>query len=235
MCAGIRRPSTIRKLFWVVVSFAVLFGSRPVCAGDLPVAARKPKAANKPSTLRTYHFTAKIVYNGGVTPFKVGTKLTGELTYDLSAQNESKFERSGLYRSAKNRIAIRYGKLAFISHGSVSTNVLFHRRSEAISISASKLTLPKGWQAERGMFDGKDRSSMGVLLQNSPPGGVLSNTAMPKQLEFWKRFSSHTVGLNFVDGVRFPDGRVRKQAQVIAIIESLELSPPQKVDPKRKQ
>ncbi len=56
----------------------------PVVAVAAPAPARRD--------VRTYRFTARVSDNGGVTPFKAGSLITGTFSYDLKARNTRRAE-----------------------------------------------------------------------------------------------------------------------------------------------
>ncbi|GAB4154636.1 MAG: hypothetical protein Tsb009_31300 [Planctomycetaceae bacterium] len=203
-----------------------------IVSQDSSVQAEKPVAARKPNLLRTYRFTAKIIHNGGVTPFKVGTKLTGEFTYDLAAPNTSKLKWLGFYRSSRTRFAIRYGKLVFSSEGNGWVNVAVRRQQEGMVIEGTSLKLPKGWVAKADLA-GKSKTSCGISLQNQRSRQILSNTNLPTDLTFWKRFEYCTVSLDFASGTQFPGGSFEKYTRVIAQVEKLDLKRQKNAEPKK--
>ena len=222
-----RRPRVYAKPAGVLIERArltILLGALLVVSSVNAAAGdKRPVVAHKPLRLRTYRFTAKIYYNGGVTPFKVGTKLTGQFTYDLSANDESNLKWQGLYRSPRNRIEIRYGKLIFSSQDEVRVGVGSHKKSfEGFGISGGKLKLPKGWSSLPDPVSWRDLSYLIVSLQNRPPRGVLPTTIIPYRLDFWKRFQTRTVRIDFIDGVHFPGGRIEKRAAIYAQLTQIE-------------
>jgi hypothetical protein len=207
-----------------------LFAFATVAIPHSVLAERKPVVARKPNMLRTYRFTAKIIYNTGVTPMKVGTRLTGEFTYGLAAHNVSTLKRIGRYRSRRNKLSIRYGKLVFRCQDvvTVSVGISTPNRFEAFSISGGKLNVPKGWRSHLDSFSGMDKSYITFYLQNSPARALLvDGTRIPSHLDAWKRFQTRTLVLDFQDGVDFPGGRVDKRASVYAKIETLQPAKPQ--------
>lgn len=186
-------------------------------------AGQPPVPAKKPNMLRTYRFTAKIFYNTGVTPLKVGTKLSGKFTYDLAARrHQTKVKWCVHYRSPRNKIQIRYRKLVFRSEGIGTVSVGVRRNGhEALSIASGTLKTPKGWRSHPHAISGEDKSYCTFTLQNSPARGMLRDTTMPHKLES-KGFKGRTVVLDFQHGVTFPGGRSDKRATVYARIVSLQ-------------
>jgi hypothetical protein len=194
-------------------------------------AAEKPVRARKPARLVTYRFTARITDNAGVTPFKFGSKITGEFTYDLTAKNTKnvpkdlgpKFARRGRYLSNKNRIVFKYGKLRIESTGIVVVNTgTVPGIAESFNMVASNVVLPKGWKIIEPR-DRKERSrAFGIIFQNYPPRGVLPSAHLPKDLDLSKFSNVKNMFLDFFHGVAFPGGAVSRRAKVEAEIQELE-------------
>ena len=200
-----------------LMGFAVL-----LTVPGVGVAGRKPVVAFKPSMLRTYRFTAKIIHNTGVTPLRVGTHLTGQFTYSLKAsQTASNLKWVGHYRSAKIKIRICYGKLVFSSQDVGWIKVTSTKDQRGLYVGGANLKLPKGWQAKANAV-GTRKSSCGFSLQDRGSNTLLPNTSIPSSLAFWKRFETCTVRLDFSHGVRFPGGGADRHAAAFAKVESLE-------------
>jgi hypothetical protein len=190
--------------------------------------AVEPVVARKPSRLVTYRFTARITDNAGVTPFKVGTKITGEFRYDLTAKNTKnlgpKFALRGEYESPKNRIVFSYGKHRFLAKGRVEVNTgTIPQIAEDFAIITHDLLMPKGWEFVPPPGGKKDRSrAFGIVLQNYPPRGVLPTADLPKALTLSKFLQVRNLAFDFYYGVRFPGGSVMRRAKVEAEIQEIE-------------
>ena len=179
-----------------------------------------PVVARKPSRLRTYRFAAKITKNGGVTPFKVGTMITGEFTYDLAAkdirQDNSEY---GWYKSSKSKLTFNYRQLRFLGTGTIQVKIASSRSHEHFAILTTDLNMPKGWRIEPHDTRKKYKSrTFGVMLQNAPSKGVLPNDAIPKILDLSKYVTTRHVRLDFFHGVHFPGGSIKRRATVYAVI-----------------
>jgi hypothetical protein len=191
----------------------------------------KPVAARKPARLVTYRFTARITDNAGVTPFKVGTKITGEFTYDMTAKNirnaGPKFALSGEYKSKRNQIAFTYGKLRFEAKGRVKvTSGTIPRIAEDFSVVSFGLRLPMGWKSIEPPENKKYRiPSFGVILQNHPPRKVLPTADIPKALDLAKFVNAKNAYINFPNGLMFPGGILERRVKIEAVIEKLEVAP----------
>jgi hypothetical protein len=210
----------LQRILWAALVAAVL---------SVPASARteqKPVEARKPSLLRTYRFTAKITHNGGVTPFKVGTMVTGEFTYDLYATNIRPDRRDvGWYNSSKHRFSFRYGKLRFVGKGDIRLSIgKIPNTVESFGIGPRDLTMPPGWKmAPRDPQLPGDVPGFRVMLQNSPPFGAIKNTSVPGKIEFWRFATSRDFRLHFSQGVAFPGGQLEARTFVYAEIKKLEL------------
>jgi hypothetical protein len=182
----------------------------------------KRAGARKSGTLVTYRFVATITANGSATPFKTGTKMSGEFRYDVASKDRKPDDlKHGSFESPKNRIVFNYGKLRFEGKGRVRVNTGHYRQIvEHFQIVSFDLRLPKGWK--RIQVPGKvDRSStFSVLLQNAPPAGVFINDKLPQKLELSK-FKNCRVRMDFHHGVIYPGGVVRKRAIIEAKLEAL--------------
>jgi hypothetical protein len=194
-------------------------------------AAEKPARARKPASLVTYRFVARITDNAGVTPFKVGTKITGEFTYEMTAKNirnaGPKFALSGEYESKRNQIVFTYGKLRFEAKGRVKvTSGTIPRIAEDFSVVSFGLRLPVGWKSIDPPENKKYRiPSFGVILQNYPPHKVLPTADIPKALDLTRFVNVKNAYINFPNGLVFPGGIVEGRVKIEALIEKLEVAP----------
>jgi hypothetical protein len=202
-------------------------------------AEKPPVAARKPKMLRTYRFTAKITHNGGVTPFKVGTMIMGEFTYDIYATN-IRPDRSevGWYNSSNHRFWFQYGKLRFVGRGDIRLSVgKIPKIVESFGIGSRDLKMPPGWRLgpPDSRFSG-DVPGFRVMLQNDPPFGAINNPAVPTKIEFWRFATTRELRLHFAHGIRFPGGKVERRAFVYAEIQRLDLvQPDQGGTPRKKE
>jgi len=210
----------------VLVTMLTGFALPPVaaCAADKPATVRKPVSAAKPGDLRTFRFTAIIKSNYGETPFKVGTKITGEFTYDLSAK-DSKPEalHRGWYESPNNRIVFKYRSLTFKSSGRVWVSTSCCKGPvEGFFIGTRDIDMPKGWTL---IDPPKDRPynsrTFSVRLQNGPRQDVVRDDTIPTNLHL-HQFRHKGLKVDFYDGVKHPGGVIRRRATVYAILEYLE-------------
>jgi hypothetical protein len=193
---------------------ALLLFSLPIVA-LLPPEAR-PAPAPRGST-RTYRFTARVKDNGGVTPFKVGSVITGTFTYDLKAKNMyPKFRDFARYPSARNSLVFQLGDLRFTGTSGVQVSVTAYKDSAHFSIVTYDMKLPKGWEPETTRYN-----SYGVCLQNVPPRKVLADPGIPNRLSLPDWVNTRELRLDFGKGVRFPGGAVKGRATVHAVVESL--------------
>jgi hypothetical protein len=225
--------SMFRNSFWIVrllrgvllvgtiTGAALAFGSASALCAERP-----PAVAGKPDLLRTYRFTATIKGNSGVTPFKVGSKITGKFTYDLAAKDLRRdSQTSGHYKAPGNSIEIRCGSLRFVSIRDVRAHMnLTKPFYEGFSIRASEWTLPKGWRyAPRPAPPTFDSCNIAISLQNRRNEiHVLSSGRLLPETDLTKRFRHRAVRMTFYHGIHFPGGSVKKLAVVYAEIDEIE-------------
>jgi hypothetical protein len=182
-------------------------------------AAPAPSLFFNPGHTRPYRFTARIKSNGGITPLKVGSLVTGRFTYDLEGKAVRTDGRSwGHYDSARNSFAFQVGDLQFVGVGDVTATVSTFDHSEHFGIVAPDLKLPKGWE-----IDHTGRSqTYSVLLQNVPPRKVIGRLGIPDCVRLRDFVNTRELRLDFFHGVRFPGGRVDDRAVVYAHLENLQ-------------
>jgi hypothetical protein len=208
-------------------------------------------ATPAPDTTRTYRFAARVQDNGGVTPFRLGSTVRGQFTYDMSAKNQEDERRRraiansqtakarederrkstakqtpedvGRFVSPHNRFSFSVDDLHFTgAAGKVAVTTAVFRHAEHFQIVAYDLDLPRGWDMKH------DRGqSYGILLQNAPPRGVVKSAALPNRLPPLASFGSgpkdtRELSLGFYPGVSWPGGRIDKNARVRAVVEELE-------------
>jgi hypothetical protein len=190
-------------------------------AGPLLALALAPGTTNSrapaPVETRTYQFQAKIKDNGGVTPFEVGESITGTFTYDRRSNPIRSVPNCAHRVSDRNAIVFELGDLKFVGTDEVVVAVSSFEGSEHFGMTASDLTLPKGWD----MLHKKGSQSYGFALQNVPPKKKIDGTSIPTELVLSDFTSSAEVWLDFYNGVSFPGGAVKGRATVMAHIESL--------------
>jgi hypothetical protein len=204
MCAATRK-----RLGSLALALPPLVALLPVDSGAAPAPA--------PRSVRTYRFTARVTDNGGVTPFKVGSVITGTFSYDLKARNTRPAEaRSGAYTSARNALTFEAGGLRFAGTGDVHVIVYAFDTAEYFGLTAPGLKLPRGWEVPHG---GRSQS-YGVLLQNVPPRKAIAGRALPDRLSLPDFVNTRELRLDFFHGVRFPGGQVNRRATVFATLES---------------
>jgi hypothetical protein len=170
---------------------------------------------------RTYRFTARIKSNDGVTPFKVGKRITGSFTYDLKAKRVRTHRRPGVYGayvSARHSFQFKLGDLEFTGAGDIEVTVCLLDHSEHFQIVAGDLKLPKGWE-----MDHKQGSqTYSFLVQNVPSKKVIERLDIPDRLRLADFVDTRELRLDFMHGVRFLGGKVADRAIVYAAVESLE-------------
>lgn len=186
---------------------------------------KKPVVAKKPSTLRTYRFTAKITDNGGITPFKVGGKITGEFTYDLFAKNvRPRLLEYPRYESKKNRMVVEYGSLRFKARGRIRLNIGASTSMEHFQIVTNDLAMPNGWQFILPESGRKNRyRTFGIVLQNSPTRWVLVSPRIPRTLKLSNFVNTRELTFDFAFGLRYPGGVIKRRCTLKATIETLAL------------
>jgi hypothetical protein len=169
---------------------------------------------------RTYHFTARISSNEGVTPFKVGALISGSFTYDLRGTNI----HHGFYLSRRNSITFQFGDLRFSGVGDIVTVVNAIDEKEDFNIVAPDLKLPDGWEMDHT----RRSQTYSFLLQNVParkvipPGIPIQGPSIPERISLSDFVSIREVRFDFFHGVTFPGGKITSRATVHATVESLE-------------
>src|SRR5262245_54298632 len=77
--------------------------------------------------LRTYRFKARVLENGGVTPFNVGELVTGRFACDHDAPNTATFPPGlkwrGIYKSKHNAMSFRLGDLDFVGSREIVVSI----------------------------------------------------------------------------------------------------------------
>jgi hypothetical protein len=177
-------------------------------------------ATIRPTETRTYRFTARVQKNGGVTPFQVGSIITGSFTYDMQALNLVKDGLPyGQYRSPRNRFSFQCDGYSFTGTGVIEVTTGLFPYAEHFGIVAFDLELPPGWK----MRHNGESHAYSLLLQNAPPRGAVRDVKIPKEVKIKNFISTREVRLTFGHGIRFPGGQVKGEAIVFAKVESLEL------------
>jgi hypothetical protein len=202
-------PPTQGRLGSLALALSPLVALLPVDSGAAPAPAHRD--------VRTYRFTARVTDNGGVTPFKLGSLITGTFGYDLKGKHKRPdAPRYGVYMSAKNALTFEGAGLRFAGAGEVLAIAFSSRGVEHFGIVAPDLKLPKGWRIDHG---GRSQT-YSILLQNVPPRKAITGHALPDRLSLPDFVSSRELRLDFFHGVRFPGGRVNGRATVYARLES---------------
>ena len=170
--------------------------------------------------VRRYQFTARIKANAGVSPFKVGSVITGRFTYDLKGKNKHADNLShAAFESARNAFTFQAGDLGFSGAGEILVTTAAFKYAEHFQIVAFNLNLPMGWE----MNHAKDSQSFSFLLQNAPAKRVLADPPhIPNRLSLPDFVNTRELRLDFFHGVRWPGGQVNARATVLATVESLE-------------
>ena len=175
MATPLYRPRPARRLTWRF-SLRTFFVLLTVFSVWLAYFEREHR------DLRTYYFTARIVSNDGITPFKVGTIITGHFKYDLTAKDVlTQMPEAGHYPSKRNSFVVEYGGDQFVGAGTIKVSVSRFRHSEHIGAGSLDLELPQGWKAHHSA---SGDSLVVMLLQNHPPRSVVPNKGLPKTFEF---------------------------------------------------
>ena len=199
---------------FLILLFPLLFvGSLPPGAWTAPAPFRRQASA------RTYRFKACVESNGGVSPFKVGSLITGTFTYDLKGKHDGPPQPChGTYKSALNSLAFQVGDLRFFGTGDVDVTTGAFEEAEHFQIVASDLRLPRGWEMDHT----RRSQTYSFLLQNAPSKKVVASPAIPNRVSLSDFVTTRELHLDFFHGVRFPGGRVKDRATVHAKVKSLE-------------
>lgn len=210
----------LQRILWPALATGLLSVLATARAEEKPVVARKP------AKLVTYRFTAKIIRNGGIAPFKVGTKITGQFTYDLNAKKVRGNNWYAHYDSLNSRIVFKYGSLVFKSKGFTRLAIVQSRRSEHFGVVTYDLEMPKGWRLIPAPKPLRNRGqSFSVYVDNEPPRNVLQSIAIPRKVDL-SNFSERQFRFDAYFGLEFPGGKVTKRATLYAELEELVLIKP---------
>jgi hypothetical protein len=166
---------------------------------------------------RSYRFKARVTSNDGVSPFRVGSTVTGEFTYDLRAKGPCPHHGGGQYPSPGHHFVVQLGKQIFRGRDvAVTTGMLGH--AEHFQVVAFDLGLPPRWDMDHT----RGSQTYGVLLQNAPSRGVVTDVAIPRKLKLSDWVTTKELRLDFFHGVRFSGGQAKGRATVTATVETLE-------------
>lgn len=212
--------ATLIRCFRVFLLLGMSTGAIALAgASDIPDAGEKATVVDV--NTHTYRFTARITANDGVLPFRVGSRLHGQFTYDMKAKDQRpNSPLLGFYPSTRNRFSFQLGDQHFTGTDvTVTTGALSY--AEHFGINAYDLKLPPGWEIDHT----KRSQSYGIILQNAPSRGVMPNKAVPDRLKLSDFKNTRELRLDFFHGVRFPGGQVKGRAIVCATVELLEAVP----------
>src|SRR5579871_1589670 len=115
----------------------------PVPVETPKVPQEKPEKFKGFGEIRTYKYVAKIVDDGGVTPFEVGKQLAGQFNYDLKGKTVI-YELDGKerpaqtdhlkYRSDQNGLSFQLGDLKFTASGDTKMDVMILHGTQTVTL-----------------------------------------------------------------------------------------------------
>lgn len=206
---------TIRRL----IGFTLLLTCSTLTL--LPQVQPAPVPRRADLSTHAYLFTARVTDDGGVTPFKVGSVITGKLSWDSKAKPLSQRANQAVWKSRLNSISFQMGPHRFSDVGEVKLVVTRFRFGETYSFVSHDLKVPQGWEIDH--TSGSD--SYAILLQNAPPRNAIPNLKVPEKITLSQFVSERQLRLDFFHGVRFPGGQAKGQCTVYATIESFKPAP----------
>ncbi|VTR92154.1 unnamed protein product [Gemmata massiliana] len=170
-----------------------------------------------PIETRTYQVKARIKNNAGITPFKVGELITVRFTYDINSKKLRSDDSYAHRVSKRNKMTFASGETKFAATEDIIIAVSSGKYYQTLNFVANDLELPEGWETNHK----RGRQHYVVMFQTLTPEGVITGNSIPDRFSLSDFKDTAEVRLNFVEGVKFPGGEV-KRGVVMCKIESLE-------------